>query len=111
MEFLQADIAAALDAARPKRVKGDFAVEAGGKSYPIIKLWRDGFEIAEDAAPTLRGFVDLLSHGDRIARCLIVCAEAEAGVVTYEFKRRTENASAAPADYARDDDAPVALLT
>ena len=111
MEHLQAEISAALHAAQPRRAAKTYSVKTGDGSFPVLKLWRDGFDVAEADAPRLRGHVDIYSGEDHIARCLIVFAKAEFGVATYEFKRRTEDGAQGPVDYAVDENAPVALLT
>lgn len=86
-------------------------VRALGDIYPVRRLWDGGFSVAVEDAPRLRGFVDLMRGENRLARCLIVLAEEEDGVVRYEFKRRTETAEAPPLDYVVEEDAPRALLT
>ena len=85
-------------------------IDRDGHGFWALELRESGFDIAEADAPRLRGYVDLLHGEERLARCLIVCAAAEGGVVRYDFKRRTEDGPQAPADYARDPDAPVALI-
>ena len=111
MDHLQAEISDALHASKPKRKTQRFRVRSEDGEFPVLKLWRDGFEVAEDAAPRMRGHVDILEGDERVARCLVVLAKAEFGVATYEFKHRTEEGAQRPVDYARDETAPVALLT
>ena len=111
MEHLQTEIADALHASKPKRAVKTFAVRTVDGVFPVLKFWRDGFQVAEADAPQLRGHVDILNGENRVARCLIVFAKAEFGVATYEFKRRTDDAAQGPVDYAADENAPVALLT
>ncbi len=112
MEHLQTEIADALHAStKPRRAAKPYTVRTVDGAFPVLKLWRDGFTVAEADAPRLRGHVDILSGDDRIARCLIVFAKAEFGIATYEFKRRTDDAAPGPVDYAIDENAPVALLT
>lgn len=111
MDHLPADIAHALRQTSPRRRGPKFEVRANGDSYPVQKLWEGGFSVLVEDAPRLRGFVDLMHGEDRLARCLIVLAEEDEGVVRYEYKRRTEDADGPPVDYEIADDAPVALLT
>ena len=111
MEHLQTEIADALHASKPRRAAKTYSVRTGDGAFPVLKYWRDGFEVAEADAPRLRGHVEGFSGEDRVARCLIVFAKAEFGVATYEFKRRTEDGAQGPVDYAVEEDAPVALLT
>ena len=58
----------------------------------------------------LRGFVDLYDGARHLYQCLIVASEEDGGQMRYEFKRSTEARDAAPLDFARDEDAPVALI-
>lgn len=112
MEHIQAEIALALRQQGRGRKRGPEAlVRAAGGSYPILRMWEGGFSVAVEDAPRLRGFVDLMAGEDRLARCLIVCAEEAEGVVSYEYKRRTAEADHAPADYEIAPDAPAGLLT
>lgn len=112
MDHLQAEIALALRQGEGRRRQPRFAVRAEGGVFPILQLWDGGFSVAVEDAPRLRGFVDLMTGEDRLARCLIVLAEEEEdGVVRYEYKRRTEEVTAPSPDYAPDPEAPIALLT
>lgn len=109
MDRLPDDIAAAIRTRAPR--KGPrFTVLAESGAYPVLELRETGFDVAEADAPRLRGYVDILHGEERLARCLIICAEAENGIVRYDFKRRTEDGPQSPADYARDPDAPTALI-
>ena len=84
MDRLPDDVAAALKAAKPRRKGPRFSVSTEeGRTYSLLRLWENGFAVTEADAPRLRGYVDLLANGERMARCLIVCAEAEAGEVRY----------------------------
>ena len=74
-------------------------------------MGENGFTIAGEEAPTLRGFVDILLNDERIARCLIFCVSSEGGIVSYGFKRMTADGPQEPTDFVRDPAAPVALLT
>lgn len=111
MEHLQTEISDALHASKPKRAAKTYTVRTVDSAFPVLKLWRDGFEVAEVDAPRLRGHVEIFSGEERIARCLIVLAKAEFGVATFEFKHRTDDTRPGPVDYAIEEDAPVALLT
>ena len=110
MDHLLQDITDALHASRPKKARRTYLVRTDDGSFPVLRLWREGFEVAEADAPRLRGHVDILEGKERIAICLIVLAKSENGIATYEFKRRTNDGAQSPADYAREENAPVALL-
>ncbi|MEL6794496.1 MAG: hypothetical protein AAFP78_13640, partial [Pseudomonadota bacterium] len=115
MDHLQAEIAHALRQAgesRGRRRAPRFGVRTEGGTFPVQQLWEGGFSVKVEDAPRLRGFVDLMVGDERLARCLIVLAEEEEnGIIRYEYKRRTEEATAPSPDYAPDPEAPVALLT
>lgn len=99
------------DAPRARRGRAQVLVRADEGVFPVLKLWEGGFAIAEEDAPQLRGHVDLIAGDELVARCLIVLAEtAEAGVVRYEYKRRTAAVDGPALDYERPDDAPKGLL-
>lgn len=112
MDQIQAEIEQALRRQPPSRRKGpQFRVRMDGDEFPIAQMWGAGFSVRAEDGPRLRGFVDLLHGGDLLARCLIVLAEEEDGVIRYEYKRRTEASDRPPLDYETSEDAPAGLLT
>ena len=111
MDYLRHDITDELNAPKVRKRGPRYAMHSGDQIFPILRMERDGFTIAGDHAPSLRGFVDITLNDDRIARCLIYCISCEGGVVTYGFKRMTADASPAPTDFVKDPHRPVALLT
>lgn len=100
-EFLQAEIAAALEVARRKsqRKQSRHTIVAGERQHRVMELTRDGFVIEADGRPPLRGFVDLCLGDERISRRLVVCSWAEDGQVGYEFKRTSPDRQNTPADW------------
>jgi hypothetical protein len=82
-----------------------------GNSYPVLRLWDNGFSMDADENLHLRGLVDLYDGGRHLAECLIIHSEDEGNTTTYEFKRRTETHDKPPVDFEIDANAPVALLT
>lgn len=116
MDHIQPEIALALrqnwgrERPRRKRRRPEARVRAAGRSYPVITMWEGGFSVAVEDAPRLRGFVDLMAGENRLARCLIICASEEGGVVSYEYKRRTTATDHPPADYELSPDRPAGLL-
>jgi hypothetical protein len=111
-DFLPKEVQAGLDEARrrERRKKSRLRVHAGGEIFAVHRLWETGFAIDVADAPQLRGLVDIYDGSIHLWECLIVASEEEAGEMIYEFKRSTAAADRAPLDFARDDDAPVALL-
>ena len=110
--FLPKEVQAGLDAARrtAARKRNRLAVEADGKRHPVLRLWEDGFAVDLMVTPKLRGLVDLYDGSRHLKRCLILAAEDEAGERRYDFKRMTEVCDTQPLDFARVEDAPIALL-
>lgn len=90
--------------------KSRMRVEANGDSYRVLKMWSNGFSVARQDAPKLRGLVDLYDAGKHIAQALIVASEEMDDQLRYEFKRNTLAADKAPLDFERDPNAPIALL-
>jgi hypothetical protein len=111
--FVPKEVREGLEAARLAglRKSSRLRVRAGDDTYPVLRMWKTGFSVAEDEVPSLRGLVDLLDGTRHIYQCLIVASEAEAGEMRYEFKRRTVAVDAPPLDFYRDPKAPVGLLT
>jgi len=110
--YLSAELRAGLDAARQTRKRGAarLRLRADGAVYPVLRVWKTGFALERDTAPRLRGFVDLYDDTRHVSTCLIVASAAEGDETIYEFKRNTQAADAAPVDFARDPDAPAALI-
>ena len=110
--YLPKEIREGLDAACRKdaRRKSRLRVHVGDETFPVLRLWHDGFALAIEDAPHLRGLIDLYDGGRHLSQCLIVASEEENGEMVYEFKRATAAADAPPLDFAREDDAPVALI-
>lgn len=110
--YMSKEVRDGLDAARLAGLKkiSRLRVLADGMFHPVLRLWSGGFSVEDGQPPALRGLVDLYDGGRHLYQCLIVAAEAEGGEIRYEFKRNTAASDAAPLDYSRDPDAPVALL-
>ena len=111
-DYLSPEVAAALKAARKKamRKSSRLRVLAGEDTYPIVKLWDEGFALDLEDAPNLRGLVDVYDGAKHLMQCLIIASDDEGAEMHYEFKRATAAADSAPLDYVRADDAPVALI-
>ncbi|MEC9197356.1 MAG: hypothetical protein VX378_06825 [Pseudomonadota bacterium] len=110
--FLPKDVEEGLRAAviANQRRRSKMRVEADGDSYKMLRVWQNGFSVAAEDAPKLRGLVDLYDAGRHLGQALIVASEEVAGEICYDFKRNTMAADRAPLDFARDLDAPIALL-
>ncbi len=112
-EFLPKEVRAGLELARKEamRRKSRLRLQIGDQQFTILRLWEKGFALDPASAPHLRGLVDIYDGAQHLSQCLIVASEQDGAEMVYEFKRATPASEKAPRDYARDDDAPVALLT
>lgn len=101
-----------LDAARISRLRkaSKLRIETPDGYFRVLRLWDNGFSVARDDAPFLRGYVDLYDGPTQLFQCLIVACSEEPGEMRYEFKRLTAVSHTPPSDYARETEVPVALL-
>ncbi|MDE3122098.1 MAG: hypothetical protein KGK00_10005 [Paracoccaceae bacterium] len=112
MEYFSKEVLAGLEAARKRdaRRKSRLRVQVGDALYPVLRLWDRGFALDADSAPHLRGLVDLYDGSRHLMQCLIVASTEEAGEIVCEFKWTTGANGAPPADFVKDEDAPVGYL-
>ena len=110
--YLSKEVQQSLDEARAqrKRKKARYRVQFDGSMYPVLKLWDTGFSLGAEAAPYMRGLVDLFEGSNHFSRCLIIASDEQDGEVKFEFKRSTPPTDKAALDFARRPNAPVALL-
>lgn len=111
-DYLPKEVRDGLEAARKLKLrkKSRMRVQAGDRTFTILRSWGDGFALDSEDASRLRGHVDLYDGAKHLSRCLIVASTEEDGETIYEYKRATPIAERAALDYSRDEDAPVALL-
>ncbi len=111
-EFLPKEVLEGLNAARraEARRKSRIRIHVGEDIHRVLRLWDDGFALEAEDAPQLRGLVDLYDGGRHLYQCLIVASAKDGGEMHYEFKRSTAAVDRAPLDFARDEEAPAALL-
>ena len=113
MPYLPRDVRDGLDAARGdrSRARRRLHVRTGGQDVVVLRHWPTGFAVAAQDAPALRGRVDLYDGARLLCRALVLASAEEGGERHFEFKYATHGAEAAPpADFARDEGAPAALL-
>ncbi|MDC0739244.1 hypothetical protein N6L24_13230 [Cognatishimia sp. SS12] len=112
-DFLPKEVQAGLDAARKAdlRKTSRLRVEAGEQSFRILRFRDDGFTLDVDAAPHLRGLVDVYDGARHLYQCLVIASVEEDGEMFYEFKRATAASDKPALDYYREENAPVALVT
>ena len=98
--------ALASNAAKVRASRSRYHVRTGDLDTTVVELASDGFVIASDGRPPLRGYADIFRGDERVLRGLVICSWAQDGLVGYEFKRGTADGTV-PADYVRG---PVAGL-
>ena len=111
-DHLPKEVREGLEAARKRDLKkrSGWRVRVEDEIYPVLRFWEGGFALDAETAPHLRGLVDIYDGGRHLYQCLIVASEEEAGEMVYEFKRNTAAVDKAPLDFAREENAPVALI-
>ncbi len=110
--FLSPEVQAGLDAARKTALKKSnrLSVQAGDRTFKILRSWHNGFSLDADEAPHLRGLVDMFDGTNHLSRCLIIASGEEGGELEFEYKRTSEAVDRQPLDFYHRPDAPVALL-
>jgi len=112
MTVLPSEVQAGLDQARKRALKRSsrLVIETGGQRLKVLRLSDDGFTVEAEAAPHLRGLVDIYDGARHLSRCLIVASEEDGGEIRYEVKQMTAAADVQPLDYERPEGAPVGLI-
>jgi hypothetical protein len=111
-DFLSKEVRAGLEEARRRdiRRRSRMRVVTGDQVFHILRYWDDGFTLDADQVDHLRGLVDVYDGARHVSQCLIIASEVSAGELVCTMKRSTMATDRAPADFARDEQAPVALL-
>jgi hypothetical protein len=94
-----------------RRNRGRLRVQVGEDWYPIASFDATGFEVARDAAPKLRGLVEIHDGARMVRSALIVASAPDGDVIRYDYKRATAVRTTPPVDYVRSVDAPAGYLT
>ncbi|MEM6479328.1 MAG: hypothetical protein AAF841_09080 [Pseudomonadota bacterium] len=112
MTYLSDEVRASLEAAQAKQQKrrSRLRVEAGDAYFSVLRMWENGFALDSADASGVRGLVDVYDGPRHLYQALIVASSEEGGERHFEFKRNTAANDRAPLDFARDENAPIALL-
>ena len=70
-----------------KRRGSPYSVRWADGELSIVELTPNGFVVAADSPPPLRGYTDIFDGEERILHGLVMCTWARDGLVGYEFKR------------------------
>ncbi|MEE9388092.1 MAG: hypothetical protein V3U96_05750 [Paracoccaceae bacterium] len=111
-EFLPKEVREGLRLAQKAalRKKSRLRVQVGDELFPVLRFWETGFALDAEAAPQLRGLVDIFDGARHLYQCLIIASAQENDQMIYDFKRSTAALDKAPLDFVRDKNAPIALL-
>ena len=111
--YFSEDVLVGLKEARQKQTsrKSRFCIHVSGEVFPIIRLMDDGFEVASEKTPHLRGLVDVFDGPSHLWQCLIVRADKGEVVTRYEYKRQTMADGRPARDYAEEGVRPVGYLS
>lgn len=95
---------------RQMRRTSRLRVEAGSRSWPVLRVWEGGFSIRGEEAHGLRGLVDLWDGPRHLRHCLVIATATEAGEVECEIKDSAPADLPPAVDYVREERAASALL-
>ncbi len=112
-EFLPEAVREGLAQARQQSVRRGhrLCVHDGEKVHRISRLWDNGFAVDAKSAPRLRGRVDIYDGSRQLYQCLVIDSAAKGGEQVFEFKWLHAIPDRPPADFVRDADAPIAMIT
>lgn len=102
------ELAAAQKSARRRRATR--VVHVGDEAFPILEMTEGGFVVEAEAAPRLRGFIDIYDGARHLYQALIVASEQQGDLMRYEFKRNTAAMTTPPVDFETSESQAVALL-
>ena len=93
-----------------QRLSNKLCVHDGDRVYRVLRMWGDGFALAAEGAPRLRGHVDLYDGHRHLYQCLVITSRDEADERIFEFKWHTPALDAPPVDFVRTEPRPSGLL-
>ena len=89
--FLSKEVQQDLNEARSKhkRKNARYRVQFDGSMYPVLKLWDTGFSLGSEAAPQMRGLVDLFEGSNHFFRCPINASDEQDGEIKFHKHKHT----------------------
>ncbi len=85
-------------------------VVAGTRTFEIMEFWGNGFSVARGGPEPDRGFVDVFDGSRHVLHCLAYKTGVSEQASIYALKLAQDPEMRQPQDYARDADAPIALI-
>lgn len=112
-EFLPEAVRDGLAQARKQSIRrgNRLCVHDGDAVHRINRLWDDGFAVDAKTAPKLRGRVDIYDGSRQLYQCLVIDSAVKGDEKHFEFKWLSAIPDRPPADFVRDADAPIAMIT
>ena len=112
-EYLPKELRDQLAAAHQstKRKRATRSVHVGDEAFAILEMSANGFAVAIDEAPRLRGLIDIHEGAQHLYQALIVASSEDGDLMRYDFKRNTATAHTAPVDFIQSDTRPAGLLS
>ncbi|UWQ99875.1 hypothetical protein K3729_03515 [Rhodobacteraceae bacterium S2214] len=101
-----------LEQARKQSLKRNdrLCVHDGDDVYRILRLWDNGFALDAKTSPRLRGRVEIYDGSRHLYQCLVIDSELDGQERVFDFKWVNTIPDRPPADFVREQDAPIALL-
>jgi len=86
-------------------------VHDGDQVHRISRLWDDGFAVDASKAVNMRGRVAIYDGSRPVYQCLVLNSERNGDEQIFDFKWLHAVPDRPPADFVRDADAPIAMIT
>lgn len=112
-DYLPKDLREQLVAAhrQAKRKRATRSVHIGDEAFAILEMSENGFAVAADEAPRLRGLVDIYEGPRHLYQALIIAAAEAGDLMRYDFKRNTAAVPNPPVDFEQRSNRPAGLLS
>ncbi|HEY0214558.1 MAG TPA: hypothetical protein VGC40_13400 [Paenirhodobacter sp.] len=92
------------------RRRSRLRIHTGNQIWPVLRRGPEFLALDAEQITHLRGLVDLYDGSRHLSSLLIVASEIEAGELICTVKRETAVQDHAALDFARDENAPAALI-
>lgn len=113
LHMLPEDVRRGLEQARKQSVRrGDkLCVHDGDDVYRILRMWNDGFALEATGSERLRGRIEIYDGTRHLYQCLVISSEVSGDERQFTFKWQSAIPDRPPADFVREVNAPIALLS
>ncbi|HEY0274729.1 MAG TPA: hypothetical protein VGC31_01470 [Paenirhodobacter sp.] len=95
---------------RAIRRRSRLRIHTGDKIWPVLRRGPDFLALDAAEITHLRGLVSLYDGSRQVSTLLIIASEIEGGELICMVKRETAVQDRAALDFARDENAPTALI-